>query len=68
MDNNIAFSTSVIATTHKHRPTVIKKYYNDRYTAIVYCADCHERLSVFVEQLNDENECPIGATDSTEFS
>lgn len=69
MDNNLAFTTSVMATTHEHRPTTIKRFYNDKYTAIIYCADCHVKLDSYIQQLNnDESECPIGATDSTEFS
>jgi hypothetical protein len=68
MDNDVFLSASVIATTHEHRPITIKRFYNDKYTAIIYCADCHTRLNSYVEQLSDENECPIGATDSTGIS
>ncbi len=68
MDNNLFTATSIMAATHEHRPTIIKRYYNDRYSIIVYCTECHRQISSFMEQLNNEEECPIGATDSTGIS
>ena len=68
MDNNVAFTTSVLASTHEHRPTTVKRFYNDKYVAIIYCAECHQELNSYVEQLNDENECPISVTDNTQIS
>lgn len=56
MNNNVAFTTSVMAATHKHRPTTIKRYYNNQCTSVIYCADCHQRLENYIEQLNDEEE------------
>jgi hypothetical protein len=55
MDNNLATEASVI--THQHRPTTIKRYYNDRCYVMVYCTDCKEELSYKFNNLIEEDEC-----------
>jgi hypothetical protein len=55
------------SVAHKHRPRTTKTCLNTTCIITVYCADCGQHISQYI-QTYDFIECPIGATDSTEIS
>ena len=67
MVSNSLQKEAVLLSLHRHRPRTLKVCFNNYFIIYIYCADCKEFLSKYIEK-SEYEECPIGATDSTALS